>query len=156
MSVKWTGHAGRKRVLRVTPFARPLFRSKNAVSFFAAFVLLINAAVPYWHAGQKAQAWAAAAASEHAHHAAMQAGAECPLHAAGSAEKKGGEEAPPAGKLCPLCQALQLFSPGVAQPSFVFLPCDGPDIAAFVPQGTELRRGFEIPEQGRPRAPPLA
>jgi hypothetical protein len=155
MGVKWNRHTGRVRVIGAMPRLRPLFGPKNAVSLFAAFVLLINAAVPYWHAAQKAQAWAAAF-SEPAvkHQAAMAAGVECPLHDALGGEKK--DDGGASKKPCPLCQALQLFSPGVAQPSFAFQPCAEPGIAAFVPHRIELGYGPAIPEQGRPRAPPLA
>jgi hypothetical protein len=155
MGVKWNRHTGRVRVISAMPRLRAFLGSKNAVSLVAAFVLLINAAVPYWHAAQRAQAWAAAF-SEPAlkHRAAMAAGVECPLHSALGGEKK--DDGGAGKKPCPLCQALQLFSPGVAQPSFAFLPCAAPALAAFLPPRIELGHSRAIPEQGRPRAPPLA
>ncbi len=86
----------------------------------------------------------------------MAAGVECPLHQAGTSEKKGTDEAPANKKPCPLCQALQLFSPGVAQPGLVFIPSAPPAFAALVPSQVELKAARVTAEQGRPRAPPLA
>jgi len=130
---------------------------RNAVILFAALVLLFNAAVPYWHAAQRAQAWALALADSDAKHkAALAGGEECPLHNAGTDGQKGGDEAPLSKKPCPLCQALQMFSPGLTQPGFLFVPSAPLAIAAFVPHRLELKSGRETAEQGRPRAPPLA
>jgi hypothetical protein len=128
-----------------------------AVSLFSALLILANAAVPYWHAAQKAQAWASAIAAPPAmRHAAMAAGVDCPLHNAGTGRQKDGDKAPASKKPCPLCQALQFFSPGVTRPGFAFLPCAPLAVAAFVPHRVELKTGQDIAEQGRPRAPPLA
>ena len=156
MGVTVHRHAGRKRVIRAIRSLRLLIGPHNAVNFLAAFVLLINSAVPYWHAAQKAQAWALAF-SEPAvkHQAALDGGVECPMHSIGGGEKKG-SEAPPGKKPCPLCQALQLLSPGVTQPGFAYLPCAAPVKAAFLPHRVALQTGRQTQEQGRPRAPPLA
>lgn len=157
MGVGWNRHTGRNRVIRASGFLRPLLGAKHAISLFAAFIILLNAAVPYWHAAQRVQAWAAALSQPAAEHLpAMAGGVECPLHSAHAAHKQGSGEAPPRLKPCPLCQALQLFSPGVAQPSFAYLPCAQPSVAAFTAHRIELALSHEIPEQGRPRAPPLA
>ncbi len=147
------GHrlAGRRRASCAAGLLRPWASLRDAVSLFAALLILTNAAVPYWHAAQKAQAWASAFANP-----AMADGVECPLHNSGTGGQKGGGEAPLTKKPCPLCQALQLFSPGVTQPGFAFLPCGPLAVAAFIPHRVELKSSRETAEQGRPRAPPLA
>ncbi len=157
MGKKGHRQIGRRRASCATGLLGLDASRRSAISLFAALLILTNAAVPYWHAAQKAQAWAAARTDPHAmHHAAMAAGIECPLHSVGTGGQKGSDEAPLSKKPCPLCQALQLFSPGTTQPGFVFLPCAPLAVAAFVPHRVELKAGHDILERGRPRAPPLA
>lgn len=148
---------GRVRASRAIALLRLFACQREAVAFLAALILLVNAAVPYWHAAQMAEAGAAALAKQHAaHHAAMSAPAGCPLEHAGTAGQTGGDEAPLSKKPCPLCQALQLFSPGVAQPGFAFVPCAPHTVAALVPHQAELVVARYAGVQARPRAPPLA
>ncbi len=157
MGVNGHCQTARRGAKRAIALMRLRTGARNAVNLLSALVILINAAVPYWHAAQRMAVWAAASAEPQAkHHAAMAGGAECPMHQAGTSEQKGGDETPPTKKPCPLCQALQLFSPGVTQPSLAFLPCAPAAVAAFVPHRLELKSGRETAEQGRPRAPPLA
>lgn len=153
------GHrvTGRRRAFCAAGLLRPWPSLRNAVNLFAALLILANAAVPYWHAAQKAQAFASALADPAANHnAAMAEGVECPLHNSGTSGQKDGDQTPHNKKPCPLCQALQLFSPGLTQPGFAFLPCAPLAVAAYIPHRVELKSGRETAEQGRPRAPPLA
>ncbi len=157
MGKKGYGQAGRARAIRAAALLRLWACRRETAGFFAALVLLLNAAVPYWHAGQKLQAFASAFAEPHArHHIASFAKLECHQKAGGTSEKRGGDEAPPNKQSCPLCQALQFFSPGVAQPGLAFVPSAPPAFAALVPSQVELKAARFIAEQGRPRAPPLA
>jgi len=157
MGKKGRRHTGRRSACRAVGLLRLWGNPRNAIILFATVVLLFNAAVPYWHAAQRAQAWALALAEPAAkHHATLAGGVDCPLHNNGTGGQEGGDEAPLGKKPCPLCQALQLFSPGLAQPGFIVVPCAPPAVAAFVPHRLELKSGRETAEQGRPRAPPLA
>ncbi len=157
MSRKGHGQGGRARAFCAADLLRLCAGQRKSLTFLAALVLLVNAAVPYWHAAQKLQVWTSAYAEPQAkHQAAMAAGVECPLHHAGTSEKKGTDEAPANKKPCPLCRALQLFSPGVALPGFALDACAPDAVAASVPHRTELKLARYTGEQARPRAPPIA
>lgn len=151
MGVRGHPQIGRRCAIRASGLLRLFPSGGETLGLFAAILILINAVVPYWHSAQKVQAWAAASA-----HAAMDAAVECPLHVNGPEGQKDSGKAPIGEKPCPLCQALQLFSPGVAPPAFTFVPCASIEAAALVPSLAELKSGRLTREDGRPRAPPLA
>jgi hypothetical protein len=143
--------------LRAAELLRLLASQRKALSFFAALLLLLNAAVPYWHAAQKAQAWASAYANPDVRHNAPKAAElECHRQDGAASEQKDNNQAPANKQSCPLCKALQHLSLGVAQPDFAFIPCAPPTFAILLPSKVELKAARDIAEQGRPRAPPLA
>jgi hypothetical protein len=153
------GHwqSGRAGALRAFKLLCLLASQRKALSFFAALVLLFNAAVPYWHAAQKAQAWASAYRVPQAKHESLpSAELECHHRDGAAPAQTGNDQAPPDKQSCPLCKALQHLSPSIAPPVFVFIPCAPPAFAALVPSKVELKAARNIAEQGRPRAPPLA
>lgn len=151
MGVRGHPQTGRRCAIRASGFLRLFPSGGETLGLFAAILILINAVVPYWHSAQKMQAWAAASA-----HAATYGAVECSLHANGPEGQKDSGKAPNGEKPCPLCQALQLFSPGVAPLAFTFVPCASVEAAVPVPPLAELKSGRLTREDGRPRAPPLA
>ncbi len=145
-------------VLHVMGLLHFSIRQTKALGFLATLLLLFNAAVPYWHAAQKVQAWASAYADPEARHEAQTyAELEC-HHLDGAApEQRGSDQPPSKTQTCPLCKALLLFSPGAAPPAVAFLPRTAPAIAAAaIPPLAELMAAAHAGEQARPRAPPLA
>jgi hypothetical protein len=130
-------------------------RRRKILSFLAVAVLLVNTAVPYWHAGQRLRAWATAYSELQAKHGAS-ADLEC-HHAAGAAAgQQDSSRLPIQKQTCPLCKALQLFSPGAAPPVLAFFPNAPIDaIALAAPEALPFTAGYEG-EHARPRAPPAA
>ena len=86
---------------------------RKALGFLATLLLLFNAAVPYWHAAQKVQAWASAYADPEARHEAQTyAELEC-HHLDGAApEQRGSDQPPSKTQTCPLCKALAALFAG--------------------------------------------
>jgi len=153
------GHrlAGAKRAHRAAGRLRLTGRQRNAVSLFAALVIILGALIPSWHAAQKMAAQDSPPADrQSAHSAGHSTAPHCHGIDGGTSEQKRGDGAPIKQKPCPLCLALQLFSPGVAQPDFIFLPCAQLAVAAFVPHYAKLKAGREPAGLARPRAPPAA
>ncbi|MGO9170630.1 MAG: DUF2946 family protein [Rhodomicrobium sp.] len=155
------GHrlAGGKRARRVTGRLRLIGRRGNAVSLFAALVLLLGTFIPSWHAAQEAAAQDFALAGLQAL-AGDGAGASgeliCHHEDEDTPGVPAGNEAPVSKKSCPLCLALQHFSPAVAQRSLAFLPSVRQAVAAVIPHAGELKTARETEDHARPRAPPLA
>jgi hypothetical protein len=155
------GHrlVGGKRARRVTGRLRLIGRRGNAVSLFAALVLLLGTLIPSWHAAQQAVGPDFALAGIQAL-AGDGAGASgeliCHHQDEDTSGLPAGNEAPVSKKSCPLCLALQHFSPAVAQRSLVFLPSVRQAGAAVIPYGGELNAAREAEDHARPRAPPLA
>ena len=133
-----------------------LTRKRKSLSLLAAVLLLLNAAVPYWHAAQKLQAETSAYADPEARQDSPAfGGAECHQDSAAQ-EQHGSRQAPASKRGCPLCQALQLFSPGAAPPVSAFIPCAPHAVAAALPRPAELKAPGHTAGQSQPRAPPLA
>jgi hypothetical protein len=148
---------GRVSALRAAALLYILTRQRKALGFLAALLLLLNAAVPYWHAAQKIQAWTSAYADPEARHEApLSLAFECHQENVAAPEQQDGKQAPASKLPCPLCQALQLFSPGTAPPAFAFLPSAPHAVAASLPRPAELRGTGHTAGQAQPRAPPLA
>jgi len=134
-----------------------LARQRKALSFLAAALLLLSAAVPYWHAAQKLQAWTSAYADPEARHQSPPSVAlECHQTDSATPEQQDGDQAPANKQPCPLCQALQLFSPGTAPPAIAFIPCAPLSVAASLPRPAEPMVRSHHAGQAQPRAPPLA
>ena len=146
--------AGALRVIAPLHFR---VRQRKALGFLAALLLLFNAAVPYWHAAQKIQAWASAYADpEFRHEAQPYAELECHRLDGAAPDRRDSDRPPSKKQTCPLCKALLLFSPGAAPPALAFIPCAACAIAAVVPPQADLTAIAYAGEQARPRAPPLA
>ncbi len=157
MSRNGYGQGGGVGVLRAVTLLRLLFCHRKALSFIFAALLLLNAAVPYWHAGQKLQAWTSAYADPEARHESLPSVAlECHQPNGAAPEQQDGNRAPADKRPCPLCQALQLFSPGAAPPVITFIPCAPHAIAALLPRPAEQKAPGYKAGQAQPRAPPSA
>jgi hypothetical protein len=144
------------RTLRAAISLRLLVRHQKALSFILAALLLLIAAVPYWHAAQKVQAWTSAYADPEARHEAVPSAAlECHQDSA-APERKDGNQAPASKQPCPLCLALQLFSAGTAPPVIAFIPSAPHAVAALFPRPAEYKAAGYTGGQAQPRAPPLA
>lgn len=143
-------------VLRAVTLLRLLVCHRKALSFIVAALLLLTAAVPYWHAAQKVQAWTSAYADPEARHEVLPSVAlECHQDSA-APERQDGNQAPASKQPCPLCLALQLFSPGTAPPVIAFIPSAPPAVAALLPRPAEFKAAGYTGGQAQPRAPPLA
>ena len=157
MSKNGYGQGGGVGVLRAVALLCLLTRHRKALSFICAALLLLNAAVPYWHAGQKLQAWTSAYADPEARHESLPSVAlECHQPDGAAPEQQDSNQAPASKRPCPLCQALQLFSPGAAPPVITFIPCAPHAVAALLPRPAELKAPGHNAGQAQPRAPPLA
>jgi hypothetical protein len=157
MSKTGYGQGGGVGVLRAVTLLRRLLRHRKALSFIFAALLLLNAAVPYWHAGQKLQAWTSAYAAPEARHESLPSAAlECHQPDGAAPQQQDGNRAPTDKRPCPLCQALQLFSPGTAPPAITFIPCAPHAVAALLPRPPEQKTPAYKAEQAQPRAPPSA
>jgi hypothetical protein len=134
-----------------------LLRHRKTLGFIFAALLLLNAAVPYWHAGQELQTWTSAYADPEARHESLPSVAlECHQPDSAAPQQQDNNRAPADKRPCPLCQALQLFSPGTAPPAITFIPCAPNAIAALHPRPLEQKApGFKA-EQAQPRGPPSA
>ena len=150
-------HSGAGHLLRAVASLRHLARQRKTLSFLAAALLLLSAAVPYWHAAQKLQAWTSAYADPEARHQYPPSVAlECHQTDSATPEQQDGDQAPANKQPCPLCQALQLFSPGTAPPAIAFIPCAPLSVAASLPRPAEPMVRSHHAGQAQPRAPPLA
>ena len=149
--------AGGRRARRATVWLCLPGRLGNGVQLFAAFVVLLGALIPSWHASQKMAAFASYIAElRTSHPTRLTVEIDChKMDVSTSGQKKSGD-APLKQRPCPLCIALQLFSPGVIQPVQLTLAPAPLAVAAFIPRHAEPKTGREFAEQGRPRAPPLA
>jgi hypothetical protein len=157
MNRKGHRQAKKARVLRAAELLFAWFYRRHTLSFLAATVLLLNAAVPYWHAGQRLQAWASAYAEPQAKHDAMpSAELECHHGSSSVPEQKDSNQPPLQKQACPLCKALLLFSPGAAAPAMAFAPCAPPAAVALAAPPAEPTAAARAEGQARPRAPPLA
>ncbi len=132
---------------------------RNAVSLFAAVILLFGATVPSWHAANSLKAAAFDLA-------ALQTifGSEPEAFSASIChhDETGTPEAPadgpplPGKTHCPLCLALQIFSPAVSPQGFVLPAFSGQTVSLFALPGVALRDERAFASLGRPRAPPSA
>jgi hypothetical protein len=156
MGAKGHRHSRRARALRAAGQLRLWFCRRQTLSFLAAAVLLLNAAVPYWHAGQRLQAWASAYAEPQGKHD-VSAVLECHYDGGSVPGQQDSNQLPLQKQACPLCKALLLFSPGAAPPVMAFVPCAPlAAVALAAPAAVELVPAAYGGEQARPRAPPLA
>jgi hypothetical protein len=150
-------HCGGVHALRAVASLRHLPRQRKALSFLAAALLLLSAAVPYWHAAQKVQAWTSAYADPEVRHDVRPSVAlECHQEDSAKPEQQDGNRTPANKQTCPLCQALQLFSPGATAPAIAFIPCAPHSVAASLPRPAEPMVRSHHAGQAQPRAPPLA
>jgi hypothetical protein len=142
---------------RAVASLRHLARQRKTLSFLAAALLLLSAAVPYWHAAQKLEAWTSAYADPEARHESLPSvELECHQTDGAAPEQQDGNRTPTDKRPCPLCQALQLFSPGTAAPAIAFIPCAPHSVAALLPRPAEPIARSHHAGQAQPRAPPLA
>src|SRR5208282_4232179 len=133
--------AGGRRAHRVTVRLRLTDRQRNAVSLFAALVLFLGALIPSWHAAQDAGRDFALAGLQAlaANGTAASGQLICHHEDEDTSGLPAGGEAPLSKKSCPLCLALQHFSPAVAQRSLAYLPCLRQAYAAVIPPAGELK-----------------
>ncbi|MGO8953330.1 MAG: DUF2946 family protein [Rhodomicrobium sp.] len=152
--------AGGKRARRVTGRLRLAGRPGNAVGLFAVLVLFLGALIPSWHAAQNTAGsnFALAGIQALAGNGTAAPG-EFICHHDEDEDTPGppaGGEAPLSKKSCPLCLALQHFSPAVPQRGLAFLPSVRQAFATVIPPAGELKAPRKAEDHARPRAPPLA
>jgi hypothetical protein len=108
----------------VTRMAGSLFAwagRRHSLSLLAALVLLLSAAVPFWHAGQRLQSWGAAFAEPQSRHDAS-AHFDCHHQSSSGSAQTDGANGPLQKRSCPLCKALLLFPACVTAPEVAFVP----------------------------------
>jgi hypothetical protein len=128
---------------------------RQTLGFLALLLLLLNAAVPYWHASQSLLSWGFAYAQPQAKHDAS-AQLECHHNSSGGPAQTDSAKGPLQKQGCPLCKALLLFSPGTASPGLAFVPCAPQAVIALVARPAERMTPSETRGKPRPRAPPFA
>jgi hypothetical protein len=137
---------------------RALQRRRSLAGLLAALVIFLGAIIPFWHAAHLP-------APETFDPAGLLAllgeqpdalGAAICHHEDGSSELPPGGRSQPDKSHCSLCLALQLHAPAVAPQEFSWAAFSARAVAAFSVQRTEAAADHRHPEQGRPRAPPLA
>jgi hypothetical protein len=138
---------------------RALRRRRRPVSLLAALVIFLGAIIPFWHAARLPapdmfdSAGLLALLGEQPD---TLSAAICHHEEDGSSELPRGDRSRPGKNHCPLCLALQLHAPAVAPQGFSWAAFSARSVSASLSQRTEVTADHRPPEQGRPRAPPLA
>jgi hypothetical protein len=133
-------------------------RRRSLAGVLAAFVIFLGAIIPFWHAARLPgpDAFDAAGLLALLGEQPDALNAAICHHEGGSSELPPGDRSQPDKNHCSLCLALQLHVPGVAPQDYSWAAYSARAVAAFPVQRTEAGADHRLPEQGRPRAPPLA